>query len=251
MVSRFDNFLLSGQSGLLKVLENIFLHPTYTVASFFSQRKLIYLVTLLLTQALLPLLQKHWSNYLLMMPLVVINLLSDWPYQVDLGFQYSYGSVTLLLFLSLLSLEAIYQHCLSKKGHALANKTHLLFVFTAILLSSGILYSYIQNWHHYARSYFQQPTKYQEIQKTLDALPRDKAILSYHTYTVALRSVPELYDLFYHHQQQFDSKIDFLVTPRSALEQVNTVEAKVISLYQQNGYRESSYSSKDVLVLEK
>lgn len=251
MVSRFDNFLLPGQTGLTKVLENIFLHPTYTFASFFSQRKLIYLVIILLTQAFLPLFQKNWSNYILLIPLVVINLLSDWPYQVDLGFQYSYGSITLILYLSLLALEAIYQHHKSGRSLATANKYSLLLVSMAILFSSGILYSYVQNWHHDAKSYFQNPKKYQDTQKTLDSLPRDKAVLAYHTYTVALRSVPKLYDLFYHQQQQFDPAIDLVVTPRSSIEHTDTVEAKVISLYQKNGYQESPYSTQEVLVLEK
>lgn len=97
MVSRFANFLLPDQEGLRKVLENIFLNPTYTFASFFSQAKLKYIFILFLTQAFLPILQKEWANYLLFIPLVVINLLSDWIYQVDFGFQYSYGSNTLTL----------------------------------------------------------------------------------------------------------------------------------------------------------
>ena len=53
----------------------------------------------------LPLLQRNWSTYFLAIPLVVINLLPDWPYQYDIGFQYSYGSGALLFIMALLALE--------------------------------------------------------------------------------------------------------------------------------------------------
>ena len=117
MAGRFDidNFLSGGQKGFLKVLENIFLSPTYTFASFFPQAKLKYIFILFLTQAFLPILQKEWVNYLLLIPLVVINLLSNWLYQVDFGFQYSYGTNVLVLFMSLLALEAIWQSTQAKE----------------------------------------------------------------------------------------------------------------------------------------
>ena len=154
MVSRFDNFLLEGQEGLRKVLENIFLNPSYTFASFFTQSKLKYIFVLFLTQAFLPILQKEWANYLLFIPLVVINLLSNWIYQVDFGFQYSYGSNTLTLFLSILAMEALWQHFRQKSNIALANKRVVGLISIASILSIGVLYAHINSWHYNTVSYF-------------------------------------------------------------------------------------------------
>ena len=240
MVSRFDNFLLEGQEGLSKVLENIFLNPTYTFASFFTQAKLKYIFILFLTQAFLPILQREWANYFLFIPLVVINLLSDWIYQVDFGFQYSYGSNTLTLFLSILALEALWQRFSQKGNLVLASKRILGLISLATILSAGILYAHINGWHHNALSYFRDRQRFDDIQYTLSTIPRDKTVLAFHTYTVSLRSVPELYDIFYHNEKEFDDKIDIVVVPRSILENTESTEHEVLSLYLEQGYQEGA-----------
>ena len=251
MVSRFDNFLLEGQEGLSKVLENIFLNPTYTFASFFTQAKLKYIFILFLTQAFLPILQREWANYLLFIPLVVINLLSDWIYQVDFGFQYSYGSNTLTLFLSILALEALWQRFSQKGNLVLASKRILGLISLATVFSAGILYAHINGWHHNALSYFRDRQRFDDIQYTLSTIPRDKTVLAFHTYTVSLRSVPELYDIFYHNEKEFDDKIDIVVVPRSILENTESTEHEVLSLYLEQGYQEGAQSTEQVLILEK
>lgn len=251
MVSRFDNFLLEGQEGLSKVLENIFLNPTYTFASFFTQAKLKYVFILFLTQAFLPLLQKEWANYLLFIPLFVINLLSDWIYQVDFGFQYSYGSNILSLFLSILSLDALWQYYQSKDNLIIASKRILSWIGIACVLSAGVLYAHINNWNQNMRSYFNDSKRFDDIHYTLSTIARDKSVLAFHSYTVALRSVPELYDIFYHKQQEFDKNIDIVVLPRSIMEDATSKEYEIVSLYQQNGYQEGAQSTQQVLILEK
>ena len=251
MVSRFDNFLLEGQEGLSKVLENILLNPSYTFASFFSQAKLKYIFILFLTQAFLPILQREWANYLLFIPLVVINLLSDWVYQVDFGFQYSYGSNTLTLYLSILALEALWQHFSQKENLVLASKRILALISLATVFSAGILYAHINGWHHNTLSYFRDSQRFDDIQYTLSTIPRDKAVLAFHSYTVALRAVPELYDIFYHKEKEFDQEIDIVVVPRDILENTESAEHKVLSLYLENGYQEGAQSTEQVLILEK
>ena len=251
MVSRFDNFLLEGQEGLSKVLENILLNPSYTFASFFSQAKLKYIFILFLTQAFLPILQREWANYLLFIPLVVINLLSDWVYQVDFGFQYSYGSNTLTLYLSILALEALWQHFSQKENLVLASKRILALISLATVFSAGILYAHINGWHNNTLSYFRDSQRFDDIQYTLSTIPRDKAVLAFHSYTVALRAVPELYDIFYHKEKEFDQEIDIVVVPRDILNNTESAEHKVLSLYLENGYQEEAQSTEQVLILEK
>ncbi len=251
MVSRFDNFLLADQKGLSKVLENIFLNPSYTFASFFSQAKLKYIFILFLTQAFLPILQREWANYLLFIPLVVINLLSDWIYQVDFGFQYSYGSNTLTLYLSILALEALWQHFSQRENLVLASKRILGLISLATVFSAGILYAHINGWHHNTLSYFRDSQRFDDIQYTLSTIPRDKTVLAFHSYTVSLRSVPELYDIFYHKEKEFDQEIDIVVVPRDILENTESAEHKVLSLYLEKGYQEGAQSTEQVLILEK
>lgn len=107
MVSRFDTYLQNGESGLLMVLKNLLTHPEYVVSTIFTAKRLGYLFLMLAPLCFLPLVQRSWENYLLALPLVVINLLPNWPYQYDIGFQYSYGSAALLFLMAILSRRAL------------------------------------------------------------------------------------------------------------------------------------------------
>ena len=107
MVSRYNNLLLSGENGLLMVVKNVVLNPLYVLGSLFTAKRLGYLFFGLFPFSFLPLIQRRWSTYFLMRPFFLINLLMDWPYQYDIGFQYSYGSVTLLFLMALLSIDQL------------------------------------------------------------------------------------------------------------------------------------------------
>lgn len=255
MVSRFDNFLLQGQEGLLTVLSNIVLNPTYALASLFTQSKLHYLLIVFASQLFLPLVQKDWAAYILFLPLVVINLLSDYVYQADINFQYSYGTNVLLLFMTFMAMEHLTQFCKRSMPH----KAKLLpysLLLASIILSAGLMYSYTHSWYRSVEDYVIHKEKLDVIHETLDAIPKDKKILAFTGYTVELREAPELYDLFYHNNRQVDDSVEVLVMKRELMEaslsggQVAT-EVEVVNLYLQAGYQESSLSNKEVLVLEK
>ncbi|MDO5733109.1 MAG: DUF2079 domain-containing protein [Eubacteriales bacterium] len=103
MLNRFNNLLLPGESGITAMMKNLLLNPTYALAGCFRPAEFFFLLVSLLSLAFFPLLQRYWYNFLLFLPFVVINLLSDYPYQHMLGFQYNYGSQTLLIVMVLLS----------------------------------------------------------------------------------------------------------------------------------------------------
>ncbi|AND79732.1 DUF2079 domain-containing protein [Streptococcus pantholopis] len=251
LISRFD--LLDGQDGLWGAFKTIFLNPTYIFASFFTQHKLQYLFLLFSGLAFLPLMQKRWENYFLLLPLVAINLLSNYDYQTDFGFQYSYGSTVLVFFMALLALEGLFIDWQEKEQtHFTVSKRILSFILTALLFSSAILYSYTGNWYKDILYYQQNRDKFTAIHQTLAALPEEKKILAHYSYTVDLRRTRELYDIFYHNNQEFDSSVDLVVTPRSTVEnQETTTEATIVKLYMEKGYSETAASTKDVLILEK
>jgi len=180
------------------------------------------------TQAFLPLFQKEWANYLLFIPLVVINLLSDWPYQVEFVFQYSYGTNVLVLFMSLLALEAIWRGAKSKEVIKKSRKIVTL-LGAALLMSTGVLYTYINSWNQDMLAYYRDSARYDGIHQVLSTIAQDKRVLAYYSYTVDLRRVRELYDLFYHNEGSFDATIDLVVVPRQATELTESRESKIIT----------------------
>ncbi|MGT2667389.1 DUF2079 domain-containing protein [Streptococcus rifensis] len=251
MVTRFDNFLLAEESGLIAVIRNIILNPTYTFASLFTQRKLKYVFMVFATQAFLPLVQKRWENFVLLVPFVVINLLSDYHYQADLGFQYSYGTNTLIFFMSLLALESCYEYWTEDKlSFSIINRRLASIVAIGFIMSTSVLYSFIHTWHYDMMLYFDKREMYDSIHETLAKVDKNQRILAFSAYTVDLRQTEELYDIFYHNEREVDLEVDLVVLPRSVFEGTST-EKEVVANYLKNGYQVSDASTEYVVIITK
>ena len=244
MVSRFEPYLLEGENGILSVLKNLILHPTYVFSKLLIAKKLGYLFFVLAPLAFLPLVQRTWSSYLLSLPLIVINLLPDWPYQYDIGFQYSYGSQTLLFIMALLALEDLKEHKFIKE------KTTLAMVTVGIIMSGTLLHHFTHNWSFNIGYYFEHKEKFDTMRYTLESLPEEASVVTEGGYTPALRNHQYLYDIFYHNQRKADATIDYVVIPREQKGK-NEVYDPLIASYESLGYKESKYATKEIFILEK
>ena len=244
MVSRFEPYLLEGENGILSVLKNLILHPTYVFSKLLIAKKLGYLFFVLAPLVFLPLVQRTWSSYLLSLPLIVINLLPDWPYQYDIGFQYSYGSQTLLFIMALLALEDLKEHKFIKE------KTTLAMVTVGIIMSGTLLHHFTHNWSFNIGYYFEHKEKFDTMRYTLESLPEEASVVTEGGYTPALRNHQYLYDIFYHNQRKADATIDYIVIPREQKGK-NEVYDLLIASYESLGYKESKYATKEIFILEK
>lgn len=244
MVSRFDTYLQNGESGLFMVLKNLLTHPEYVISTIFTARRLGYLFLMLAPLCFLPLVQRSWENYLLALPLVVINLLPNWPYQYDIGFQYSYGSAALLFLMAILSLEELYLQKI------LQEKFVVLTVAIGIVVSGILLHQLTHKWSFNIGYYHQNKQNFDDIQSTLESLPAESSVVAEHPYTSVLKKHQKLYDIFYHNGQKVDSSIDFVVIPRKSKD-TSELYVELIKQYENLGYKESKYSSNEIFILEK
>lgn len=244
MVSRFDTYLQNGESGLFMVLKNLLTHPEYAISIIFTARRLGYLFLMLAPLCFLPLVQRSWENYLLALPLVVINLLPNWPYQYDIGFQYSYGSAALLFLMAILSLEELYLHKI------LQEKFVVLTVAIGIVVSGILLHQLTHKWSFNIGYYHQNKQNFDDIRSTLESLPAESSVVAEHPYTSVLKKHQKLYDIFYHNGQKVDSSIDFVVIPRKSKD-TSELYVELIKQYENLGYKESKYSSNEIFILEK
>ena len=244
MVSRFDTYLQNGESGLFMVLKNLLTHPEYVVSTIFTAKRLGYLFLMLAPLCFLPLVQRSWENYLLALPLVVINLLPNWPYQYDIGFQYSYGSAALLFLMAILSLEELYLHKI------LQEKFVVLTVAIGIVVSGILLHQLTHKWSFNIGYYHQNKQNFDDIRFTLESLPAESSVVAEHPYTSVLKKHQKLFDIFYHNGQKVDSSIDFVVIPRKSKD-TSELYVELIKQYESLGYKESKYSSNEIFILEK
>lgn len=250
MTNRFANLLLPGQKGLFCVLTNFILHPYFVFSQILTKDKLMYLLTIMLALALLPLRQRHVYNYILFAPLVVMNLLSNYPYQHSLTFQYNYGSSALLVYLLALSL-ANWQTKLSKLDEAkhVAKKLFLqryvqTLLTIAVVVSLSVTSHLLGQVSYSFKSYLAQTSELQLIKAKLGRIPRDKRLLADTFLTTYLADASELYDIGYHNGQQVDATIDYVVAYR----QVRSYN-EIVNNYRKLGYVEVRELSSDKLLV--
>ena len=101
--SRYAN-IIGPDAGFLSLVKVLILNPALYAVESFTAEKLIYALNMLLPLAFLPLITRKPSRWLLLGPFYVLNLVTDYPYQHDIGFQYSFGSGALLVYLATVNL---------------------------------------------------------------------------------------------------------------------------------------------------
>lgn len=101
--SRYAN-IIGEDGGFLSLVKVLILNPALYAVESLTADKLTYALNMLLPLAFLPLITRKPSRWLLLGPFYVLNLVTDYQYQYDIGFQYSFGSGALLIYLAVLNL---------------------------------------------------------------------------------------------------------------------------------------------------
>ena len=124
--SRYGIYIYDG-GGLLTVIKSVIGNPVYAVYNVFRQEKLLFILQMLVPLCFLPLLIKKPQKLILLIPFVLINLMTDYVYQYDIGFQYTFGTGSILFYLA--------------AGNAAEAGKHSKKILLCGLLSSLIIFS--------------------------------------------------------------------------------------------------------------
>ncbi len=187
MSGRYKNFFFEDSSSLLTVVKAVFLNPMKAIYECIESEKLEFILLTLLPLLGLPLFTRRYERYILLIPYILINLMSDYQYQHDIYFQYTFGSAALLLYLTIANLSDIRVNWkrLSALGCAAAVS---VACFGMTVLPKGI--SYPSQCVQY-RSY------YQNIRTALEEIPEDASVAATTFYTVFLSQRETIYDIRY------------------------------------------------------
>lgn len=102
MTWRYANL---SDSGLIGVICTVFTDPMRVMAECLNAEKLVFLLQMMLPLLFLPLMTKRPARLILLIPLILVNLMTDYPYQYSVRFQYTYGSGALLFYAAVLNLS--------------------------------------------------------------------------------------------------------------------------------------------------
>ncbi len=258
MTYRFASLIQYETDGILGIIRSIFQNPANLLALIFHDNKLEYLMIFSLGTGFLPFFQKHKSSYLLFLPLLVMNLATNYRYQYHIMFQYGYGSHTFLVIALLLSFLSVKEKPLGqdpvttgkRRGVRSCIPAYLpsILVCLAFLSSSFISYDYIESNRVYQEMFERNRAYYLDLRKELDSLPRDKIIATNTFFTTVLADVPELYDFEYNPSIREGRQVDLLVLGRR---NPRESEKEIASIFLNRGYSYSEqYSSEYLYVLE-
>ena len=202
MTYRYSLFLRVEESGFLPMILNVAKNPALLLASLLSvPEKLEFVLYMLLPLCFLPFVAKKLNFLFLIVPMIIMNLATDYIYQYDVNFQYTYGVTPLLFFLAVGHLQKIDKKHIAKLCVAMA-------CFSAVLFSSKVAnrihsYNYIYSAH--------RRDEFIETEQMLEKIPMDASV-SANTFLVPhLIKREKVYKTDLFEANYFDYDTDYLV----------------------------------------
>lgn len=165
--------------------------PAYFLEQIVSasnlSKKLLWLFELLLPFGVLLWTPRgKYSRLLLLCPLL-LNLLTQYVYQFNINYQYSFGTLPFLFYL--------FVQNAADRSLFIARK-HLLFSVTA----AGLLYTalVLPQLAHYTTSFVEKHNTYEQMQTLLDTVPDDASVIASTMLVPHLANRDEIYEDVYH-----------------------------------------------------
>ena len=245
MTYRYQNFIYDGSSSLLTVVKSVVMNPMKAVYECVDREKLPFIAQTMLPLLCLPLLTRRYERYILLIPYILMNLMSDYRYQHDIFFQYAFGSTAFLLYLAAVNLADLKIDWQRTAALASAAVVAVAF-FASTVLPTGLSYA------RYATEYRDY---YAGLREALDTIPDDASVAATTFYTTHLSQREILYDVHYCSQAHLLEAEFVVLRPSSVSDyqnyhtggQENGYE-NLVALLEESGYRlYGSYGSSLVI----
>ena len=196
MSNRYDNLIFDPEDGLGGAIKTILVNPGYVLTQLFADKdvkwdKVMYIVYTLLPLGFLPFATKKASRWLLVTPML-INLLTMYPYQPRIGFQYHFGVAAFLIYAMLKNLPEIESTEVRRTLLSIASAACLCsYLVVALPLVTPRLKDWVDDKEYYL-----------EMEAFLEENVPDDASVAASTYLLPhLASRDEIFEVHYHKNQ--------------------------------------------------
>lgn len=189
MAYRYDA-LISGDDGLFGIIKTLFANPSYAVTQILNEKnntaeKLIYFLQLTAPLGFIPFFTKKKSRLILILP-ILLNLLTDYAYQYDITFQYSFGISTMLMYASVLNIGDM------------QNKNRDIFSLTAVGLSVLMFtMMFTPKFSTYVNRQIVNSAEYTAMNEVIDSIPDDVSVTASTFLIPHLCNRDEIYEIYY------------------------------------------------------
>lgn len=187
MTYRYNNFMYGEDSSLFTVIKSVILNPMKAVYECVDSEKLGFIAVTFLPFMGLPLITRRYERYILLIPYILVNLMSDYVYQHDIFFQYTFGSIAFLTYLTVVNLADMELER-QRTAFLIASVAVSAVCFSVIIIPKAIDYP-IKTVQYY--------DSYQEIKEAFDSIPDDASVAATTFYTSYFSQRETLYDVRY------------------------------------------------------
>jgi len=210
MEGHYSIYYLTGQSGVFPMAKNIILNCGFFINNLFTESTFEFIFYMLGSLIFIPMVNKNTKNLLLLIPFVAINLMTNYPYQHDVGYQYCYGSGALIFYLFIINISQ------------LDNKWKNTICLTAFVACMLFVYTKRDDLQYYQRVYAQNKENIEKTEAALTAIPEKVSITS-STYIL-----PHLYNKEKLYMFPYDNDTDYYVLQPNAIDNYSEHIQKII-----------------------
>ena len=185
MTYRYGNFMYDGTKSLISVVKAVLLCPMKAVYESVDAQKLGFIVLTMVPLLGLPLITRRYERLVLLIPYILLNLMSDYQYQHNIFFQYTFGSTACLMYLVLVNMSE-----LKMDGEKIMK---IMTVVTVVYFAMSVFpkaASYPVRCVNYRENYSQR-------RELLEQIPDDASVAATTFYTTPLANRELLYDVQY------------------------------------------------------
>ncbi len=197
MTNRYSNFVTN--DSLFSMIKNIIASPGYVFTQLFTDSdgkfapKVLFLINLTAPLAFLPFAVKKISRAVLLCPMILLNLMTMYKYQFDLGFQYCFGSVAFLIYIAALNVSEM------KK------KTADQMLITSLIISAMCFWAVnIPSAVTITNYYKENKNQYAVMREACESIPEDAGVICSTRLLAKLADRDTIYEIYYHEYDEKD-----------------------------------------------
>ena len=182
MDDRLQNYMASGESGLGAVVKNCLSDFGYLLSQVFTRDKILFMVWMLLPVAFAPFLSEKKSMLVLFVPMLAVDLMSNWKYQYDIGFQYTYGAAALIIFMTIV--------VISEAKRSTQNRILIFGLSMSIVMSFSLIFPRSAYYIDIANTNSDMNKQYTEL---INTIPKDAEVTANGYYIPHMYQFKNLY----------------------------------------------------------
>lgn len=187
MTYRYDNLIYDRSGSLLTVVKSVLLNPMKAIYECVDAEKLGFIAMTMLPLLGLPLLTRRYERYILLIPYLLVNLMSDYPYQHDIFFQYTFGSTACLFYLTAVNLADWKPDC----------RPVLALVLAVAVSAACFGAAVVPKAMRYPAQCVCDFDRYQQLRDALNRIPEEASVTAATFYAAYLSQRETLYDVKY------------------------------------------------------